>query len=154
MTEDADPAILQLYLNAVEMADRVSARRGSANSFFLSLQAGLATVVTFSTSGTTKVLDDQWSAALLALVGLVISATWWMVLRTYRDLNRAKFQVINDIEASHLPVQPFTDEWQVLKNDPVRGWRGRYAEFGTVERVVPCAFAVVYVAVGLRALLG
>lgn len=49
-----------------------------------------------------------------------------------------------------LPAEPFNDEWQVLKADPVKSWRKRYAEFGTVERVVPVVFGAIYVAAIIR----
>jgi hypothetical protein len=154
MMATTDDAILQLYINCVEMADRVSARRATANSFFLALHTTLAALAAVGTGTSSKLLEDRWAISLVAFVGVVISGAWWMLLRTFRDLNRAKFAVINEIEATHLPIQPFTDEWEVLKKDPVRSWRTRYAEFTTVERVVPCVFAGTYVAVGLRALIG
>ena len=40
-----DPVVLELYQLAVEMADRVSARRGLANTFFLTLNTGLAALL-------------------------------------------------------------------------------------------------------------
>src|SRR5258708_1558294 len=43
-TEDTG-TILELYKTAVEMADRTSARRAGANSFFLTLNTALAAVV-------------------------------------------------------------------------------------------------------------
>jgi hypothetical protein len=36
-----------------------------------------------------------------------------------------------------LPVEIFGDEWKALKRDPVPGWRKRYAELGTIEKVIP-----------------
>ena len=41
-------AVLEVYKPAVEMADRVSARRGTTNSFFLSAQTALVTVAGFT----------------------------------------------------------------------------------------------------------
>jgi hypothetical protein len=76
---------------------------------------------------------------------LALSLSWWLLLKSYRDLNRAKFTVINEME-NRLEAKVFKDEWEILKKDDVTWWRGRYAEFGTVERVVPVIFAVLYVA--------
>ncbi|WP_457784557.1 RipA family octameric membrane protein, partial [Streptomyces albidoflavus] len=73
------------------------------------------------------------------LAGITLSAAWWMQLRSYRDLNTAKFQVINKLE-EHLPARIFADEWEALKRDPIPGWRKRYAELGTSERIVPLVF--------------
>ena len=70
----------------------------------------------------------------------MVACTWWLQLRSYRDLNRAKFDVITRIERDYLEPRIFTDEWDSLKKDRVPGWRKRYAELGTVERVVPLIF--------------
>lgn len=133
------PEVLELYKLTVEMADRVSARRGQANQFYLTLQSTLLGVpAIFGFLGGDDF--DPLRATLLATIGAITSATWWLQLRSYRDLNRAKFDVINRIEREHLPIQPFSDEWTSLNQDPLPTWRARYAELGAVERFVPVAF--------------
>ncbi|GAA5702599.1 hypothetical protein Save01_03416 [Streptomyces avermitilis] len=79
----------------------------------------------------------------MALAGITLSATWWLQLRSYRDLNTAKFKGINKIEEC-LPAKTFADEWEALRGDPIVGWRKRYAELGTSERVVPLVFVVAH----------
>jgi hypothetical protein len=139
--------ILDLYKLSVEMADRISARRGQANQFYLTLQSTLLGVpVIFGFVGEAGL--DPLRASLIALIGGVTSIVWWLQLRSYRDLNRAKFAVINTIEATHLPIQPFADEWSSLKADPVKKWQTRYAELGSVERVVPVVFFIVNCVIG------
>lgn len=133
--------VLELYKLAVEMADRVSARRGTANAFFLSVQTAFIGLVGF---GFPKLAESPWWAAVaVALAGVTLSATWWLQLRSYRDLNTAKFQGINKIE-ERLPVKIFADEWEALRRDPVVGWRKRYAELGMSERVVPLVFVAAH----------
>lgn len=145
-----DSRILELYKLAVEMADRVSARRTAANAFFLTLHGGLAATVGILGQSTSTSPRDEWLYLLLApIAGLALSAAWYLLLKSYRDLNRAKFAVITEME-SELPAQIFEKEWRQLKKDPVKGWRGRYAEQGTVERVVPIVFAGLYVAAIIR----
>ena len=131
--------VMDLYKLSVEMADRVSARRGQANQFYLTLQTlllGVPALATASTGGT----PTRSGLTLLATVGAIVALVWWLHLRSYRDLNRAKFAVINKIEAEHFTVRPFTDEWSHLRPDKVTGWRRRYAELGTVERLTPWVF--------------
>lgn len=134
-----DPALVDLYKLAVEMADRVSARRGTTNSFFITLQSALMAVLAFLV-GDQHGAGPRWAPAVVGVVGLVCSITWFVLLRSYRDLNRAKFAVITEME-THLPFALFASEWASLKNDPVKKWRQRYAEFGAVERVIPWVFA-------------
>ncbi|QQZ55324.1 hypothetical protein IFE09_18150 [Streptomyces microflavus] len=125
----------------MEMADRVSARRGTANAFFLSVQTTFVALVGF---GFPKLTEYPWWAAFaVTLAGVTLSATWWLQLRSYRDLNTAKFKGINKIE-ERLPVKIFADEWEALRSDPVVGWRKRYAELGTSERIVPLVFVAAH----------
>ncbi len=144
-----DPSVeLELYKLAVEMADRVSARRGLANTFFLTVNTGLAAL-----------LGGQQLRWYVAVAGIVFALSWWWLLQSYRKLNSAKFAVINAIEP-RLPIQLFSDEWQRLdaSRSParlwpppaLRGWLSGYHELGTIERVVPLAFVLIYTAELIR----
>jgi hypothetical protein len=134
---------LELYKLAVEMADRVSARRATANAFFLTVNTAL---LAYLSSG----LDD--ALRLVALAGIALSGTWWALLKSYRDLNAAKFGVITKMEKK-LEAQIFDEEWKSLMEKRREGWRGRYAEFGAVERLVPLIFAALYAAAFVGAVL-
>lgn len=54
------------------------------------------------------------------------------------------------IEDSYFGVKPFRSEWDSLKTDPVKGFRGRYTELGAIEKTIPVAFAVLALYVWLR----
>lgn len=129
-------AYLDLYKLAVEMADRVSARRTQANAFFLTLQSALVALLG------NKSFDNR----AIAVGGVVLGVAWWLLLRSYRELNKAKFGLIVQME-KRLPVQIFEDEWKSLKQDRVPVWRKRYAELGTIERVIPLVCVLGYSAV-------
>ena len=137
-----DPRLLELYKLAVDMADRVSARRATANAFFLTVQTALVAVLGVAAPNLAR--SPWWVSLAVALAGLVLSGSWWLQLRSYRDLNRAKFSVINSVE-QQLPIQIFAAEWTLLKQDGLGRWRGRYAELGVIERIVPAVFAALYV---------
>jgi hypothetical protein len=142
MAGTPDPALLDLYKLAVEMADRVYARRATANAFFLTVQTALIAVLATAAppgSGT-----PAWQRGVACAAGVVIAACWWLQLRSYRDLARAKFGVINEIE-TQLPVTIYGSEWSALTNVQDHAGRKRYAEIGMLELVVPWVFAVLYV---------
>ncbi|WP_218780564.1 hypothetical protein [Rhodococcus sp. NCIMB 12038] len=131
----------------MEMADRVSARRGLANQFYLSLETlilGVPALLQVSDNGPAL---GEGRASILSILGIVVALVWWLQLRSYRQLNKAKFDVINSIEGEHMTIRIFSDEWKSLKSDHVERWRPRYAELGTVERVVPGIFAAMNLAV-------
>jgi hypothetical protein len=139
----------ELYKLAVEMADRISARRGIANSFFLTANTGIVAVLGSR--------DVRW---YLTAAGIVFAAAWWALLKSYRDLNSAKFEIILAIE-ERLPVRVYGDEWDRLRREPVklslrrdalRSWVAQYRELGSIERIVPWVFALIYVAEIVRQL--
>jgi len=138
--DEASSQYLELYKLAVEMADRVSARRAIANSFFLTVNTALLAFISIGR-------ESLW---LVALGGIALSGTWWALIKSYRDLNEAKFDVITRMEAN-LEVSVFGDEWRKLKEDRPKGWRGQYAEFNVIERCIPIIFSVLYVTVFIRA---
>lgn len=141
-----EPQILDIYKLAVEMADRVSARRAVANAFFLTVNTTLVAVVGLSTTQP----DSALRFTAVCLAGVAVSACWWLLLRVYRRLNSAKFAVINQIEAEHLPVKPYTDEWaELMPDDEATTRRARlgmnFRELGGVERIVPIVFGLLYI---------
>lgn len=139
-TEHTD---LELYKLAVEMADRVSARRALANTFFLTINTGLAVLLGSQ--------DLRW---YVAAAGIIFALSWWSLLQSYRKLNSAKFQVIQSMERN-LPVQLFAAEWDHLTSTrkpatlwpppALTAWLKGYHDLGTVERIVPLAFVAIYI---------
>lgn len=130
---DLPPGFLDQYKLAVEMADRVSARRGAANSFMLTANAAFTALL----GGTTL----KW---YVSLAGIAFAATWWALLRSYRDIDRAKLSVILDME-QRLPVDVYGDESDYLKGAaPARSRLATYWDLGQIERLVPVLFALIY----------
>jgi hypothetical protein len=132
-------AILEQYQLYVEMADRVSSRRGLANTFFLTLNTAVFTVI-----GVLWNERPDASPALLALplvIALGECLAWWWLVRSYRQLNSAKFKVIGALE-ERLPAAPFSRaEWVALGEG--EDWR-RYLPVTHLEQWIPVLFALVY----------
>lgn len=148
MTQPAAPdaRVMEIYKLAVEMADRVSARRAVANAFFLTVNTTLVAVVGLRSETSSSVLLP----VSVCVAGIAVATCWWLLLRNYRHLNEAKFAVINRIEDAHLPIKPFLDEWAVLdgaesKPGRLTKVRAGFRQLGTIERVVPIVFGLLYV---------
>ena len=120
--------LVEQYKLMAEMSDRLSARRGLANSFFLSIESALIATVTLADKRT-------WP---IAVAGIVVALAWFRLLRSYKMLNSAKFKVIHAIEA-RLPAQPFKDEWDILDQPTQPVWK-RYTALSTIEQIVPLVF--------------
>ncbi len=145
MTREGRSEAMEMYKIAVEMADRVSARRGKANEFYLAIETlllGIPASIKLMLASADATDMTPWVTMVLGICGTTISAAWWLHLRSYRDLNAAKFRVINQIEADQFQVRLFSDEWEHLKHDPIKTWRTRYAELGAIERFMPLVFAL------------
>ena len=100
--------LIEQYKIYVEMADRVSARRQSANSYFLAINTAIIGFVGYvSPNKTSKYL---W---VLGLGGVAICYLWYRIILSYKLLNSGKFKVIHLLE-HELPAHPYCAEWAVL----------------------------------------
>ena len=130
------------YELCVEMADRISSRRSTANNFFLSVNTLLVAVIgALSRLGSNSISYSLLWAIIASVGGVLFCLCWATTIRRYRDLNNAKFNVINAIE-KELPVSAFTTEWKYLcqgKN------ADEYRHLTAVEYWVPIIFVGLYV---------
>src|SRR4051794_1229045 len=131
---------MEQYKVYVEMADRASNRRGLANTFFLTLNTAIFTVIGVAAARPPDI--SPWLLALPLVVALGECGAWWWLVRSYRQLNTAKFQVIAVLE-ERLPASPYRAEWVALGEG--EDWR-RYLPLTHLEQWIPVLFALVYVA--------
>lgn len=133
---------LEQYKLYVEMTDRISARRATANVFFLSVNTLLLSIIgIISKIGDTPTgLDNLWFI-FAAIAGVVLSLAWLEIVKSYRQLNSGKFKVIHMMEEK-LPFAMYETEWQVLGEgkDPKT-----YRPLTAVESWVPVVFYILYV---------
>lgn len=141
-TSNQDPAssvVLEQYKLYVEMADRVSARRGVTNTFFLTLNTAAVSAIGILWSSHLR--ESRWILVFL-FSGLIIQClAWFWILRSYRQLNSAKYAVVGVLE-ERLPASPYwAAEWTALGegNDPARYWPLTH-----LEQWIPSLFAAVY----------
>src|SRR5215204_6700147 len=97
--------LLEQYKLYVQMADKISERRQSANSFFLTVNTALITFVGLVASpdegGETGIVASPplpW-VLVVAAAGVVLCYSWYRLVRSYRDLDSGKFMVVPAIES-------------------------------------------------------
>ena len=132
----SDQDILEIYKMLVEMADRVSQRRQSANSFYLTVNTAIiggAAYLSQSELGHVGTLA-------VSVAGIAICFLWVRAVASYKSLNAAKFQVITSLE-KRLPVSPFGDEWALLDVD---GDGKKHKPFHKTEMLVPIVIGLVH----------
>lgn len=139
--------VLEIYRTYLEMADRISARREATNSFFLTINTALTGLIGYlgATAPESATLDRR---VPMAIAGIAISYLWYRIVRSYRDLNSAKFKVVHEIEKL-LPLRPYDAEWEAVGRGKDRA---RYLPFTHVEIVVPWVFAALHLFVVLSAI--
>ncbi|MEU3710974.1 RipA family octameric membrane protein [Streptomyces catenulae] len=131
-------AVLEQYKLCVEMADRVSSRRNLTNTFFLTLN----TAVVAAAAAGSGIHGSAWVRSAGLMILLTQCLAWFVTMRSYRQLNAAKYAVIGALER-RLPALAYSDaEWVALGEG--RDWR-RYLPLTYVEQWVPLIFAAAYV---------
>ncbi|MEP4890437.1 MAG: hypothetical protein ABJV04_10450 [Aliiglaciecola sp.] len=129
--------LFEQYKIYLASADTISSRRQSANSFFVTLNTVLVSLISYLNIGHTETTNIFW---LVSTAGIAICYMWYRLVRSYRDLNTAKFKVIHEIEKS-LPLSPFDAEWEAVG----RGEDSKlYLPFTHVEMYVPMVFIVLH----------
>ena len=128
--------LLELYKLHAELADRVSQRREGANRLYVSLLVGLvvfvAALLRFGTDG----VSADTVLFCTGVLGMLLSASWYIVIRSYRQLNTGKFLALQELE-SQLAYPFFTKEWELLEQG--KEWR-RYWKLTVVETGLPLIF--------------
>ncbi|MFC4336222.1 RipA family octameric membrane protein [Salininema proteolyticum] len=133
--------VLEQYKLCVEMADRVSSRRNTSNTFFLSLNTALFAALA-ALAGDKADQAPFWLLACAAVLLVTQCAAWFLIVRSYRLLNAGKFKVIAAME-ERLPAFAYSRaEWSALGEG--RDWR-LYLPLSRVEQWVPVTFALAYV---------
>lgn len=133
--------LLDQYKLYVEMADRISQRRTAANTYFLSVNSAILAFVGYLTTNASP--EYMW---LLALAGCMLTLFWYNIVLSYRNLNSAKWQVVQDIE-KRLPISPYDAEWDAVQ----RGTNPKlYRPISHIESWVPWVFLSLHAIVFLR----
>ena len=128
--------LLEQYKLYVQSAEHVSARRLASSRLLLGLNAGLAALYGVQPAG----FGQSWWAAAVPILGITVSLLWSRIIRSHKELNRVKFDLIHEIER-YLPAAPYTHEWRLAEQG-----RGRsYRAVTDIERWLPWTFLVLHV---------
>jgi hypothetical protein len=132
--------ILEQYKLYQSSAEKISDRRQTANSFFVTINTVLVSLISYLNFGAETPSKYYW---LVSLAGIAISYMWYRLVRSYKDLNSAKFKVIHEIEKS-LPISPYDAEWEAVGKGEDSNL---YLPFTHVEIYIPWVFAVLHFSV-------
>lgn len=134
---DDKKTIFKQYELYVSMADKISERRATANNFFIILTTALLAFVFNSNTNNALLFISS------CVLGIIISIIWFVLILNYKNLNSAKFKIINEIE-NVLPVNIYSYEWEILKKGKSKK---TYFPLSHIEKLVPLVFIIFYTAI-------
>ncbi|MDO4755539.1 MAG: hypothetical protein Q4A54_04280 [Parabacteroides sp.] len=129
MDNKKDDLLSIQWQTCVEMANSVSQRRDTMNNLFITLN--LAIIAGISLVGGTKTI-------MMIVAGVIVCAVWILFINNFKELNSAKFAIINTLEESMIN-KPFTEEWRIIKDNK------KYVEGTKLEKAFPICFIAVYI---------
>ena len=133
--------ILEQYKIYVEMADRISARRNLANVFFLTLHTTIVGAMGFAFEKI-ELVNSKWLLTFPVISIVTMCYVWWRLIKSYRQLNTAKYQVIGALE-KRLPASPYwSAEWKALGEGKDKN---KYIPLTHLENFIPMIFGSLYI---------
>ncbi len=84
----------------------------------------------------------------VAVAGLILNFVWYRMVRSYRDLNTAKYLVIHEIE-KRLVISPYDAEWEAVGRGEDRKL---YLPFTHIEIWIPWIFFALHVLILARSI--
>lgn len=138
---DKRQAAFEQYKLYLDLTDRLSQRRQSVGSFFVTVTTAVVAILGYA--------KHERAFITVSVAGLLLSVLWWRIIESYRKLNRARFEIIYAMETL-LPLKPYTAEWDFVG----RGANSKFYEsVSSIEAYVPLLFFVLFACVLLWTVL-
>ena len=139
--DETKQELLEIYKLHAELADRVSQRREGANRLFVSLLTGILIFLAAFLRYDTGRLPIWLMLLAVGVLGVLLAVSWFIVIRSYRQLNTGKFDALLELEEK-LAYPFFKREWELLKEGKKIS---RYWKLTVVETFLPLGFFVLSV---------
>ena len=132
--------LLEQYKLYVQSAENVSARRVASSRYLLSLNVALAALYGLQSAG----FGQSYWMLPIPVLGVFVSALWFLIIKSHADLNRIKFCLIHEFE-QHLPAAMYKHEWELAAEE--------YRAVTKIERWIPILFAALHVVLAVMIVL-
>ena len=140
---------LDLYKIMVGSSESLVTRRQAVNTFFLTINGVLLTGYGLVAQNAGLNRTSGVAILVLAVAGIVLCGAWGSLIKSFGQLNRGKFKVINEIER-YLSASIYSAEWEALGRgeDPKV-----YRSFTSREIWVPWAVGILHAIILIFAIL-
>lgn len=137
--------LLEQYKLYVQSAENISSNRIATTRYLLTLNAALLALYGLQPLN----LGSSDLALAIPVTGVLVSALWYGIIRSYRNLNGIKFELIHKLE-ERLPATLFKTEWDVVKHRSGKP----YIPVTKIERWLPLLFIAAHVVLSLFGYFG
>lgn len=135
-TEQID-LLFKQYSMFVNSAEKNSDRRNHFNTFFIALHSLLI-------SGLSLFEGFIFAYIIpICILGCALALLWLQMLSNYRRLNKAKYEIIQNIETM-LPLNLYKREWELYLKNKHRLNPLRYLSFSRLEMILPYVLILIY----------
>lgn len=130
---------LEQYRIYIHVFNSFSERRLKSNEFFLAINTAIMGILGYlQLKGP---IEQPIFFLMVPFVGIAICYCWHQMIRSYRQLDRAKFKVIHSMERK-LPIALYETEWEILGRGKDRK---KYLPLSNLEMTIPLIFIVLYI---------
>jgi len=138
MKEENNQQLFDIYKLHAELADRVSQRREGANRLFVSILVAVFALIGLLLKLGGADVNENILVSIMSILGIALATAWYLVIRSYRQLNTGKFKALHELEQK-LGYPFFQREWELLsKGEDFR----QYWRLTVAETLLPIIFVI------------
>ena len=139
VNRDEKHELIEIYKLHAGLADSISRQRGTANRFYMLVLSGLSVLFSALLQRRNGV-PLGWLMIGFGALGASLASAWFIVIRSFRQLNSGKFKALQELEEK-LVYLFFKREWDLLEEGRERK---TYWRLTVVETIVPIIFFVCF----------
>lgn len=133
---------IEIYKQYVESIDRLSDRRQTSNSFYLTINTIFIGIIPFIYTQVSQIYIP-----VISIAGIIVCYTWYRLILSFKGLSECKFKILTEIE-DKFSVAPFTSEWGLIENE-----KTDYTPFTNVEMKIPWVFFCIHLLTGIGTII-
>ena len=131
-----DQDIIAIWASYTEQANELTNKRLTMSSILFTRLAALLGI---------SIPYLGLPGLIASIIGVLLSASWFALICSFKRLNKAKFAVISKIE-ENMDIKPYNDEWFEAK-------KCKYLRITTCEKIISIIFVLGFVSLMIISIL-
>jgi hypothetical protein len=130
----SNPFIIEQYKAKLTDLGNLGVRQTTMSTYYVTIISAFLGVLAFKDRSLAQI--DAAVIWAICAPGILVSTLWFTGVGFFRNLFRAKLQMLEKIEKA-LPFETFREEFETMKKHGRQGWL-------SAERYVPLVFALTF----------